>query len=211
MHSSKKKPSVTVREQRIEEIVQSYLQGNQNKFKEIHEYLLPVINQVLHTKKYPGYLEHIEDIKQECWLDAVKNLPLWDPARGTLKNFMFKCFANRTLVYLHRVESTRTFVQIEELAEVLPAQNVNVFVDELDIELPTRFFSEKDQLIIRRVCITVYLRTFNSIRNKIIKDLRQWTGYSVARIRFLVDYALVLIRKHCLENGWRIEETLAAS
>lgn len=203
--------SPIVREPKVESTVARYLSGDKTAFAEIYGYLLPVINQVIHTKRYPGYIDHVEDITQECWMDAIKNLQNWSPERGTLKNFMFKCFANRTMVYLHKMNVSVSSVPIEDVEQTLPAEP-KMDSSDLDISLSIRFSGDKERYVVGRVCVAVFLHVFDGCRNKLLRELRYMTGLSLRRIRFLIDYALVIVRKYSLEVECRtdISDTICA-
>lgn len=199
MSSSETKLRATVTDPMLETAVKAYLAGNEHAFNTVlYPYIDKIITQMLRKKHYPGYQSHMDDIRQECWAGAMKNLRLWDPARGTLKNYLFKCFANRAMIYLHRVGSTRVHVPLEDIADSHSGTPIDVFEQDLNIRIPSRFTDEREVCIIRRVAVAVFLRVFDGRRNRLVRELREWTGYSLCRVKFLVEYALLIVRRYCL-------------
>lgn len=206
------------REPEIEALVAGYKAGDQTATDALVVYIKKLIKQVLHTKKFPGYHDHLEDLEQECWIDALKNLPKWRPERGTLKNYFFQCFINRAKLYLYRtlqvhrdglrVWHSPAFVEEwcdngggqtrepPEVIDVAPASDI--LPTELLVSIPSRFAGARESYVLRKVCTAVYLRVFDGTRGKIVADLRRITGLGAKRLKFLIDYSLVAIRLYGL-------------
>ena len=182
-------------QEQIEKNVKEWIAGDQQAFLRLHHTIDSIINQVIYTKKYNGYFQHFEDLKQECWIDTIRILPNWDPTRGSLKNYLFKCYCNRILSYLHKKCQTQGYEDIEEMTDLLTTEDVRQLPSELEIKLYSRFDSAVDVYVIDKVCCSIYLRIFNLYRNQIIKEIREITGLKLKRVRFLIDYSIVLMRK----------------
>lgn len=196
MSSLSKKQEDSLKGVQVELLVNKYLAGDNSAFTDLKNYLQPVVFSVIFNKKYPGHTQYIEDLEQECWLEVIKSLPGWQPQRGPLKYYLFRCLANRAMKYLNFMKSTRQFVQLEEVQNILSAELKEEVRQDLDISLKTRFKSERVSYIVKEVCIAVYLKTFDSERYRITSYLQQVTGLNKRQVKFLINYALVIIRYH---------------
>lgn len=201
MNLLEKKPIASLTEEELQQIVKSYLTGDQKSFVILVRYFEPVIRNVIFTKKYPGAYENSEDVRQECLIELYKSIPKWDPTRGTLKNFMFKCFSNRAMQYLHRTSQfSSNAVSLDEIPNDILMQEDLPKEQDLDISIFIRFNNEREKYIFRIVCTAVYFRYFDEMRGRIVEYLRELTGYKQHRIRFLIDYSLVVLRMHYWRN-----------
>lgn len=210
MKPSDSKSNSPLRDLKIEEAVQKYLAGEEDFFQDISRYVQPVIKQVLFARRFPGSYENEQDLTQEFWIETIKNLKRWVPERGTLKNFLFKCFINRSGNFLSKSNRHQAHVQIEDLEEVLASKNPFEVQSELDIRIKTRISGLAEEFIFRKVWLAVYLRVYHSSKKVIVKELQVMTGLGFKRVRFLMDYAVLALRRHYLEVGCKVEISDAA-
>jgi len=202
MISLKAKPQKTAQKDSIDHDVSLYLSGNKEAFLRIKNYLDPVINIILDLKKrsIPNY--HLEDIRQEFWIEILSKLPKFDPERGALKHFVFCCLKNCLNSYFRRENrySERFILSnqiegflIDETEEPPPPFD-------LDLRVQTRISGSLIHYILRRVAVALYFNNFERYKKTLIKDLCLITEVDPQRIIFFVDYSLVIIRRHCLED-----------
>lgn len=150
--------------------------------------------------------EAVDDIKQECWIDALKALKKWEPERGSLKNFLFTCFYNKGLKYTHYFGPKYNVINVDDVCEteIGEAKDLRDY-PELDVQVNSRLRGFVPEYILQRVCIALYLGIFERKRKTLISEIRKLSRLRVSRIVFLVDYSLVIIRRYYVENGWKID------
>jgi hypothetical protein len=156
---------------------------------------------VISVRRYPGSVDNEEDLNQEFWVETLKNLSKWDPCRGTLKNFLFKCFMNRAGSFLSKAYRAQNHTQIEEVQEILPSIENFDIPAELDIKIKTRISGLAEEYIFRKVWTAMYMRIFNTSKKSIVKDLKRMTGVGHRRVKFLMDYAAFVLRQRYAEAG----------
>lgn len=195
----------------MEKIVETYLSGNTGAFAQILAYVQPVIKQVIAARRYPGSIDNDEDLTQEFWVETLKNLSKWNPERGTLKNFLFKCFMNRAGSFLSRAHRAQNHTPIEEVQEILPSTENFDIPAELDIRIQTRITGFAEEYIFRKVWTAIYMRVYNTSKKSMIKELKRMTGVGHRRIKFLMDYAAFILRQRYAEVGCNQEFSTADS
>lgn len=191
----------------IENDVSKFLNGNENAFLSIKDHVEPVLNHVLRSRCKNLCKAKQEDVKQELWIEFIQKIHQWDPERGSLKSFVFWCLRNR-LSTLADQESkySQRFYFTDQLESFSPTENENPFFElDLDIHIETRITGPLIHYVLRKVAVAVYHKNFERNKSVIIKDLCQMTDVAPNRITFFVDYALVIIRRHCLENEWKLK------
>lgn len=194
------------KETQIEFAVNEYLAGKSHKFEEIAKYVEPIMKQVLNARCYPGVPENEQDIRQEFWIETLKNLPKWKAEKGTLKNYLFKCFINRASYEIQKLGKSQKNLQFEEIEEMIPADPRIPNPADLDIEIKTRINGFKEELLFRKVWMATYLKAPFAQSKARTKELQTQFGLSYKRIRFLIDYAMLTLRKHYLEAGWKLNQ-----
>lgn len=199
---SKKKSQKPYRDLEVESVVARYLSGDGRAFLELQRYINPVIRTILKSKKCSR--ADYEDMTQECWLDFLKNLPKWNPERGTLKNFLYACFSNRVIVCLYRSKSDELQLTEEQIENLVEEETPHPCHD-LHVALPTRFTLPGEKYIMQNVCTAVYLKIYDTNRLRMLSNMHKMTGLTRERVGFLMDYAVYAIRRHCIENEWRTE------
>jgi len=178
-------------------------------FNKLAPYLDTIIHRVVRTRALSSSHQSVEDIRQECWIDALKNLSRWDAARGSLKNFLFACFSNRALTYIHRNSDRYSTVPIEDVPEAeLGNSTISNQSQDLNFSVDSRLRNFSADYVLRRVCVAVYIGVFDRFRKRIFNELRDTTGLSAKRLYFLVDYSLVTVRRHFVEYGWKIDPSI---
>lgn len=187
----------------------SYLAGDARAFKELSPLLEKTIEQVLRSRVLSGSREHLEDIRQECWIEAIKNLSRWQPERGSLKNFLYVCFSNRALTYIHRNSDRYPTVPLEDVPEFeLGGSSIANHSGDLNFVFDSRIRSDCVDYVLRRVCVALYIGVFDRLKKRIFNELRELTGLSAKRLYFLIDYALVTVRRYFVEHGWKIDSSI---
>lgn len=189
--------------------MQAYLRGDMRAFSKLSPYVDKIIYRVIRSRALSSSRESCEDIRQECWIEAIKNLPRWDPDRGTLKNFLFACFSNRALTYIHRNSDKYSSVPIEDVPEGdLGESTISSSPGDLNFFLNSRMRNFCTDYILRRICVAIYIGVFDRFRKRIFNELKELTGLSTNKLYFLFDYSLVTIRKHFVEYGWKIDPSI---
>lgn len=190
-----------MKEPEIENCVTRYLDGDNTAFSAIKDYLSPVLTRVINSKKLLRTHSAVEDIEQECWIDLIENLHTWNPKKGNLKGYVYRCFSNRAIDYVYKENRYKTnSVSVEEHPIELKNNHQLHIQEDLLIKLRSRFSSPKQQYIIQKVCLAVFLKIFDFQKNRIISEIKEVTHWPNSRVRFYVDYTLVLIRKSYLED-----------
>lgn len=141
-----------------------------------------------------------EDIVQECWIYAIKMIPKWNPERGSfstyLKWIVRKAFSKHAAhVEFESFEIPSGREACPTLLMVAPTQE-----PELDIELESRFRDQREVYTVRRVCMAVYLGEWERKNEQMIQEISRTTCLRHGRIRFLADYAIVLLRTWALKK-----------
>ena len=204
--SSGKKQVDCSEENEIEFLVKSYLSGDSSSFAKLTPFLQKIVSQVVRSRVVSYSREMSEDIQQECWIEVIKNLKRWDPERGSLKNFLFACFSNRALTYIHRNSPRSPTVSIEEIPESeLGESHIHLYRDDLIFNVKSRIRDFTTDYVLRRVCVAIYIGVFDRYRMRIFNEIKETTGLSPKRLYFLIDYSLVTIRRYFVENGWNRE------
>lgn len=207
--SSAKKQIDSLEESEIRVYVQSYLNGDTTAFIKLSPYLEKIIHRVVRSRAPSSSRESLEDIRQECWIESIKNLVRWDPERGSLKNFLFACFSNRALTYIHRNTDRSHTVAIEDVPEgELGESTIANTSGDLNFSMDSRLRDFCADYVLRRVCVAIYIGVFDRFRKRIFNELKDTTGLSAKKLYFLIDYALVTIRKHFVEYGWKIDPSI---
>lgn len=199
------KPQKNYSSNELEDLSKRYLSGEKSLFNLLIKKFEPIVNAVIYNKRYLKSNLHLDDLRQECYLEIFSKLQFWVPDRGSLKNFMFKCFSNTVTNYLKRNCATNIEQPTEGIFKILQttkgktSESTSIQDQDLDLILETRFVSHRDQYIIAVISVAVYLHFYDTMRIRILKFLQSFTGYSKSRVRLLVDYTLIRIRI----NFWR--------
>lgn len=188
-----------LRQTRIRTNVLAYLAGNNAAFNNIHSYLDSIVRSLVYSRRYSENIA--DDLKQECWVEILEKLHRWDPERGSLKTFLYKCLSNRIASYFRRNKSDNQCLLVEDIEPYIEHERKPTVPIEqnLSIKVCTRFNGALAVYIIRRIGVALYLRSFDRNRKQIVDDLRKISGRSFKEIDFLVDYALVVLRKNFVE------------
>lgn len=203
MISLKKKPS-QISETEVQLKVKEWLNGDYNAFLTLKPVFESVINQVVYNRRYQKRRDQLDDFKQECWLKLCSVIKSWDPYKGSIQVYLYRCFSNRVIKYIQTnlepesslmqslKEDHGTSVDVEECRLDLPG--------ELNIKLRSRFSSTSEIFIISYVCLAIYLRVYNSCgqQREVFKVLKDLSGLKSKRIKFLMDYSTVVLRRHFL-------------
>ena len=189
----------------LEQLAKKYIDGDVTVFNALLKKFEPIINSVIFNKRYLKSNLYLDDLRQECCLEVYSKLKFWLPERGSLKNFMFKCFSNTVTNYLKRNCAVNNEQPTDGVFKILQrtthktVESTNFVGHDLDMSFESRFISIRDQYIISVISISVYLHFYEAMRKRILKFLQQMTGYTKSRVTLLVDYTLIRMRI----NFWR--------
>ncbi len=177
----------------------AYIAGNNAAFDSIHGYLNSLIRSFIYSRRYSENI--VDDLKQECWVEILEKLHRWDPERGSLKTFLYKCLSNRIASYFRRNKSDNRSLMVEDVEPYINHEDKSAAPVEqyLSIKVHTRFNGALAVYIIRRIGVALYFRSFDRNRKQIINELCKLSGRPPKEIDFLVDYALVVLRKNFAE------------
>lgn len=203
MNISKKKEEELPPE--IKNNVLAYINGNSSAFDKIRGYLETIIHDAILFRRRFISPNNIDDFKQECWLEVIQRIHRWIPERGSLKSFLFKCLSNRIANYFYSSGSDRQYIPVEDIEPYMDHMSANAFeaTDDLNIQVMSRFCGALEIYIIRRIAVALYLQLFDRQKDRIIRDLREMSGRPTRDISFMVDYALVTLRRECREAKWQ--------
>lgn len=189
-----------MKEKQIERRVKDFVSGDRGAFTDIQNFLAPVLKQAINSKRYIRESSSREDIEQECWLDLIENIHTWDPKKGSLKGYFFRCFVNCAMGYAYKDGKHAQKLSFDELEGTIESPQPFHKNQDLEMMLGVRFSDARTRYIIQTVCLSVFLKVFSSSKNRILSRLRELTGWKNSKIRFYIDYSLVLIRKKFLEE-----------
>lgn len=200
MNSLNQKPQKII-QQTIESDVADFIKGNQSSFRVIKERVEPFLNQILYSRFRHLCFAKREDIKQELWIEFIKKISHWNPQRGSLKSFTFWALRNRlsTISQQETRYSTRHSFT-DQLEQIFADEKEPALEADLDIQVKTRITGPLIDYILRKVAVAVYHKSFEGHKANLIKDIGQMTHLPHRQISFFVDYSLVVIRRHCLEQ-----------
>jgi len=206
--SAVKRENISCENNLLQNHVRRFLDGDRNAFEEIRSHLEPVVHSVINVSRHRVYLDQIDDVRQECWIEVMQKLSFWDPARGSLRSFMYRCVSNCVASYFRRCRYFSRFIPSDDAHERLsvePEESVQEI--DLDLRLRTRFDTPVSRYVMHRVAIAVYLRVFDRCRNSFIRDVARLAVIPSRRAEFFVNYAVVALRRHGLkqrmtEEGW---------
>ncbi len=206
--SAVKRENISWESDHLHESVQRFLSGDRSAFEAIRLHLEPIVHSVVNASRHRIFLDQVEDIRQECWIEVIQKLSLWDPLRGSLRSFMYRCVSNCVASYFRRCKYFSHFIPSEDAHEQLTTMpEESLQAADLDICLRIRFNTPVSRYVIHRVAIAVYLRVFERCRNGFIKDVARIAVIPPKRAEFLINYAVVTLRRHGLEQkiteeGW---------
>nr|BDD47578.1 hypothetical protein 12 [bacterium] len=205
MELSKEKLQKNTAKIEITNDVQAYLSGDETAFERMHGYLESVIHSILYSKRYSFNENIIDDLKQECWLEIICKLHRWEPERGSLRTFLTKCLTNRIASYFRSTDSDQKYFPVENIETYITHETEDIpdIDQELTIRVHTRLTGALAMYVLRRISIAVYYRVFEHHRTRIIKELCDMSGRPPKEILFLVDYSLVVLRRHHQEISWQ--------
>lgn len=197
MNISKK--DITTDSPEIRDNVLAYIAGDSSAFNKIKNYLETIIRDAISFRKRFVDFNNIEDIRQECWIEILLRLPRWNPDRGHLRPFLFKCLSNRIVRYCYSSASGRQYIPVGDVEPYMDHEQNYPFKtgEDLNIEVRTRFSGPLEIYIIRRIAVALYLRAFEHRKGQIISELKKMSGRPERDISFMVDYALVTLRREC--------------
>lgn len=206
--SAVKRENISWESDRLHESVQRFLSGDRSAFEAIRLHLEPIVHSVVNAGRHRIFLDQVEDVRQECWIEVMQKLRFWDPERGSLRSFMYRCVSNCVASYFRRSRYFSRFIPSEDAHERLTTQpEESVHAADLDLRLRIRFDTPVSRYVVHRVAIAVYLRVFERCRNGFIRDVARIAIIPPKRAEFLIDYAVVTLRRHGLERkiteeGW---------
>lgn len=206
--SAVKRESISCESDLLNESVRRFLRGDRDAFEPIRSHLAPIVHSVVNVSRHRLFLDQVDDLRQECWIEVMQKLPFWDPARGSLRSFMYRCVSNCVASYFRRCRYFSRFIPSEDAHESLTVQpEESVRGTGLDLKLQTRFDTPVSRYVMHRVAIAVYLRVFERCRSGFIRDVARLAVIPSRRAEFFVDYAVVILRRHGLEQrmtevGW---------
>ncbi len=206
--SAVKRENISWESDHLHDSVRCFLAGDRSAFEAIRLHLEPIVHSVVNASRHRIFLDQVEDIRQECWIEVIQKLSLWDPLRGSLRSFMYRCVSNCVASYFRRCKYFSHFIPSEDAHEQLTTMpEESLQAADLDICLRIRFNTPVSRYVIHRVAIAVYLRVFERCRNGFIKDVARIAVIPPKRAEFLINYAVVTLRRHGLEQkiteeGW---------
>lgn len=205
-------------EKEIESLVKSYAGGNKRAFEKLHPNILTVINMVMSNKRKYFSPNDKDDVAQDLWIHAMRRVIYWEPTRGSFKNFLYSCLENKLINFVRKNERSfgktvgfdvdefdrmsmdvMSLDEEEDLIDFIGSSQL----DELEVYVSTRFLDFPEIYLLRRVCTSLYMKTFYRSKSMIIAEFKGATGMTSERIRFLIDYFLVAIRMAVWEEGCR--------
>lgn len=182
-------------------IVAAYLKGEQSHFATIQQYLRPIVFAVLYSRRFRFNHNLQDDLEQECWIAVLQKLTYWDATRGSLKCFMYTCLTNRITSYFRNKDNDQHYLPVGNIEWYLANQEAKAIQpQELVLQLKTRLSGFIVNYVIRRVAIAIYLEVFDQQRNQLIQALGKMAGMPQPQMRFLVDYAVVVIKHYQWES-----------
>lgn len=204
-------------ERELESLVKSYATGNKRSFDKLYPSILPVINMVLSNRRKYFSAGEREDVAQDLWIHVMKRIVYWEPERGSFKNFLYSCLENKLINFMRKNEkSFGRLVSVEgedfdSLSPEVRHSPEDVIIDfiesnkteDLELYVSTRFTDFPEVYLLRRVCVSLYMKTFYRSKSAIVAEFKAATGMTSERVKFLVDYFLVSIRLAILEEGCR--------
>ena len=202
MPLSAKKPNETFSEiDPMIDPVQQFLKGNARAFDEIRKHLEPLIQSVIGPRKRYFYLDQVDDVRQDCWIEVIQKLKYWDPARGSLKSFMYKCVQNCVTNYFRRSRYFARFAPSEIMEDRLSSECDDApNLSELELEITGRINTHVARYIMNRVVVATYLKVFEKSRGRIVAEVVRVGVISSREAIFLVNQAVVTLRWHCLNK-----------
>lgn len=186
--------------------MRSYLAGDKKAFDSIYKYVSQLIKQVIQykCKRQHIYANHNDDLTQECWMVALKNLEKWDPSRGSFRNFLFTCFSNHMTSHMKCIAPLITAVPMERCENLFVSDpEAQIETQHFEMNLNIRFPDAKSQRVIELVSTQVMMCNYRNRKSKTFRTLREDTGLRAKQIKFLIDYTMVKLRRHCMEVGWQ--------
>ena len=197
-----KKPNETCSEaESMIEPVRRFLAGDHSAFESIRVHLEPLIQSVISPRKRYFYLDQVDDVRQDCWIEVIQKLKYWDPARGTLKSFMYKCVQHCVTNYFRRSQYFSKFIASDDLEDRLSTLAEEAQPSfELELAIKNRINSNVARYIMGRVVIATYLKVFDKTRSKLVQDVARSGLVSPREAVFLINQAVVTLRWHCLAN-----------
>lgn len=182
-------------------LVDRYLSGDQASFDGIKNILEPLIHSLVKNKKRFLTPEKEEDLIQECWVEVLLKLDRWDPARGPLRGFFYRCLQNCVLGYFRKSIPQSKIIYTDQFEDHLTCEIDEILPeDHLDITIQTRIKGYLANHILQRVALAIYLKCFDEYRSKLIQQISKQSKVSKFKIRFLVDYCVVLVRMHIVNQ-----------
>lgn len=165
--------------------------GEKSVFKEIYAHAVKIIGSLLSGRE-KTLKPYQDDIYQECWITFIKQIKDWDPSRGSARVFLYVCF---DAVLRHF--NTRKYA-----SDVLLGDGTDAVTDphtekveNIDVTVTSRFRGDKSVYVVRRSITALILGVQ---RAKIIRELKELTGFNRKRVVLLFNYSTVQLRKRAL-------------
>lgn len=209
--------------QSLEELVKKWSLGDKSVFNAMHPELGKIVEVSLKIRRVRSSRDDYEDIRQECWIEVMKNLVRWDPTRGSIKNFLIACCSNRILKLIYRKQkyeksehwhcgavsyaydisqdaNIRNWRDLDnqQFGDITEKFTSQLQSPELDLEFDPRLRGFRVDYITRRIFLAIFFEVFETEKKKIFAELLEITRLSKRKLAFLIDYAAVTIRLHLM-------------
>lgn len=190
----------------LEEMILQWNEGDNRTFNLMYPELERIVETSLKIRHVRASRGYYEDIRQECWIEVMKNLKRWDPQRGSVRNFLISCCTNRILkfIFSHQKRDVLELsleIRAAEAEAVLMQPALNLGSDDLDVDFNPRLRGFRVDYITRRVFIAMFYEVFEVEKKKIFSELLEVTRLSKRKLAFLMDYACVAIRLHLISRA----------
>lgn len=185
----------------MEKTVAGYLRGDNEATDALIAYTKRYFETAINLKRC--FSDDREDIIQECWIYALKMIPKWKPERGTFGTYLKLVVRKALYEWTDKADSAYDIL-VGDFDDVSEEKKESEVSSELDIRLSSRFRDVREIYTIRRVCVAIYLDEWDRRNLQIIREIGRATRLRQSRIKFLVDYAIVILRTWALKQN---EET----
>lgn len=190
------------REQDLSQEIKDFRSGKSN-FSTLYYFIKELANAAFGPFK-KGYPEiETDDVCQECLMAAHKLLKRADFEVGNSIHFFYKCFQN-ILIDMARTASRErkviTLVSTNDLDHAETPERMGELEDKM-VEIKTRFHSFFAFYTINRVfSAMIYGGIESDKKYGLINSLIMMTGKDRNTVRFMIEYAIVVIRQRFLKG-----------
>lgn len=145
---------------------------------------------VQYINKKIGNLDDAQDIAGDVFLYCYTHYNDYDPSKSSITTWLYLIVNSRIKNYYR---DSKTYVDIDELAGVLPSDETDMDACILLEQMKTRLYQaikllpERQQDIVR----------MSYFEGRTSKDIAETLGITPVNVRVLLSRALIILEKHC--------------